>query len=170
MCHDAGLGIQPDDSARRRFLSAPYIVDKAGRARPSDGINQCPRASGSERCRIRQHDWRNRKTGPSVALRVLKCMTHSRAFTVYPPGYVPYGRQAWIAVDLRGDAVKEPEREDDRFEGCEFRGFGGREAGKALAKRASRGSSAGKLLDPAAENRTSGMSSRFSHGGFVGSG
>lgn len=99
-------------------------------------IDRCPLARGGERCRIRQHDWRKRKTGPSVALRVLKCKSHRRAFTVYPPGYVPYGRQAWIPVDPRGYWVNEPEStgKDIRFEGCKFRGLRGSEAREALAE------------------------------------
>lgn len=26
---------------------------------------------------------------------VVRCLTHGRFYTIYPPGFVPYGRQAW---------------------------------------------------------------------------
>jgi hypothetical protein len=135
VCHDGGGGIQRDGRAQGAFLTAPYWRDEeGGQWRPLGRVDQCPFAQGPERCRIRAHDWRNRKTGPSVSLRVLKCLTHARAFTVYPPGYVPYGRQSWLPLDLRGDWVNRPEGEDGGFEGCEFRGLRGCEARQALAE------------------------------------
>lgn len=54
------------------------------------------------------HDWRVRKTGPCIALAVARCRTHAVAFTLYPPGYVPYGRVRVMPVDLAGRAVWTP--------------------------------------------------------------
>jgi hypothetical protein len=170
VCHESGGGVQREFSPGRRFLSAPYVADGSERARPVEGIDQCPWAEGSEGCRIRGHHWRERKTGPSVALRVLKCLTHGQAFTVYPPGFVPYGRQPWIRLDLRGCEVKRLEGEDHSFEGCEFRGFGGREEGKSLVERAGWRSSARERGDPEAEDRTSRDSTGTIGGGFLDAG
>lgn len=64
-----------------------------GTLRPVEGIAQCPSARGDARCRLSKHDWRRRKTGPCYPLRVLLCHTHGRHFTVFPQGFVPYGRE-----------------------------------------------------------------------------
>lgn len=46
----------------------------------------------AEDCRIGGGFWRERSTGPSHPLRVVRCRTHNVAFTLYPEGYLPYGR------------------------------------------------------------------------------
>ena len=43
-------------------------------------------------CRVSEAFWRDRLTGPRHPLLVVRCRTHGVAFTLYPPGYVPYGR------------------------------------------------------------------------------
>jgi len=55
------------------------------------------------------HGWRARKTGPGFALCVVECGTHGVAFTLYPPGHVPYGRRAVAAVSSAGQAVVDAE-------------------------------------------------------------
>ena len=94
----------------RPFLCAPYVTGQEGRPRPVEGIDRCPLAPVGETCRLRKHDFRDRKTGPRFALRILYCSTHKVYFTVYPPGHVPYGRQAVAPVDERG-RVAAPEQE-----------------------------------------------------------
>ena len=42
--------------------------------------------------------WRDRKTGPEHPLRVVRCLTHENAFTLYPEGFVPYGRVPVLVV------------------------------------------------------------------------
>jgi len=44
-------------------------------------------------CRIGQHAMRERSTGPGYPLVVIRCHRHGKCFTVYPPGFVPYGRR-----------------------------------------------------------------------------
>ncbi len=57
-------------------------------------------------CRLSIDHHRHRKTGPEISLAVLRCRSHDRqAFTVYPPGYVPYGRQRIAPVAVDGGAV-----------------------------------------------------------------
>ena len=57
------------------------------------------------------HDHRHRKTGPRIPLLVARCHRHQVTFTVYPPGYVPYGRTAVTPVDLQGRRVEVAEVE-----------------------------------------------------------
>ncbi len=44
-------------------------------------------------CRIHGAGWRERKTGPRHRLRKVRCRTHWTAFTLYPTGHIPYGRE-----------------------------------------------------------------------------
>lgn len=47
-------------------------------------------------CRVLYNFKRQRRTGPSFPLTVVRCTTHGCSFTLYPPGSVPYGRQAVV--------------------------------------------------------------------------
>jgi hypothetical protein len=84
----------------RAFLCCPYVGDEQGRYRPTEGISQCPTATGAERCCLKKHAWRERKTGPCVPLRLMYCRSHDRHFTVYPMGHVPYSRRRVLPVGL----------------------------------------------------------------------
>ena len=67
----------------------------------------CPRvATGDGPCVISLDHRRGRSTGPCFPLSVLRCRLHQVAFTLYPPGHVPYGRLAIarVASDGRGIA------------------------------------------------------------------
>jgi hypothetical protein len=55
-------------------------------------------ANGAD-CSITIHCRRIRKTGPSHPLAVARCKRHEVTFTLYPPGYVPYGRAAIAPID-----------------------------------------------------------------------
>jgi hypothetical protein len=44
-------------------------------------------------CKICLHLLRERRTGPGHPVAVIRCRSHGRFFTIYPPGFVPYGRQ-----------------------------------------------------------------------------
>ena len=60
----------------------------------------------------RNNDTRERRTGPRIALMVVRCVTYKRSFTVYPPGYRPYGRRRLAPVALDGSSLlAEPARE-----------------------------------------------------------
>ena len=50
------------------------------------------------------HEWRARQSGPEFPLMVVYCKTHDVYYTVYPPGYVPYGR-APVAAHGAGDGL-----------------------------------------------------------------
>jgi hypothetical protein len=60
-------------------------------------------------CSIGVHHRRSRKTGPSHPVAVARCRTHRVSFTLYPPGYVPYGREAVAPVDAEGQLVHDVE-------------------------------------------------------------
>lgn len=75
----------------------------------SDGCERGP-------CRIWLRHWRTRKTGPEFPLVVVACRTHRVAFTLYPPGYVPYGRVAMAPVDAAGRLLEAPEAVDATLE------------------------------------------------------
>ena len=86
-------------------MVAPYLPDCEGRLiakRPS--VGPCTAHEGRP-CRLSLDHERPRKTGPCFALEVLRCRTHKVAFTVYPPGHVPYGRVALAPVAPDGHAL-----------------------------------------------------------------
>lgn len=66
---------------------------------------RCFAAGPGDACRLRIGFHRDRKTGPCFPLAVLRCATHRRASTLYPPGHVPYGRTAVAPVDARAELI-----------------------------------------------------------------
>lgn len=91
--------------ARVSFIITPYQADEDGTLRPVVPEQCCRGLDGGERCDLHVHHWRDRKTGPEFPLLVMQCRTHGLAFTLYPPGYVPYGRAAVAPVDLEGQPL-----------------------------------------------------------------
>jgi hypothetical protein len=65
---------------------------------------------------------RDRATGPSFALVVARCRTHEQAFTLYPPGYAPYGRKPVATVAPDGGPLRAPakQKKAERFRGTLF--------------------------------------------------
>lgn len=91
----------------RPFVVTPYLERAAGVMKP-ELPSCCPGWSGpgDEPCRLAIHDWRLRKTGPRFPLAVVRCGLHGfGAFTLYPPGYAPYRRQAVLQVAPDGSTV-----------------------------------------------------------------
>ena len=62
-----------------------------------DVPGQCPWRSGDADCVVSIHSLRERKTGPTHPLAVCRCLTHDIAFTVYPPGFVPFARRTLLS-------------------------------------------------------------------------
>ncbi len=88
------------------FISKPYTPDQKGRLRPIH-IERCPDCTEAKAtCRIRFEKWRSRVYGPGFRLGAYRCETHHRSFTVYPPGWMPYGRKPLALVDHQGMAVE----------------------------------------------------------------
>lgn len=81
----------------------------------------CPLGvDGAGGCVLWVHDERHRKTGPAHALSVVRCRTHGASFTLYPPGYAPYRRQALLRLSPSGVEVEADGREYGDFEGTLF--------------------------------------------------
>lgn len=57
-------------------------------------------------CRVVLDRHRERKTGPGFPIAVARCRVHGHAFTVYPPGHVPYGRKSVAPVDAGGKVLR----------------------------------------------------------------
>lgn len=91
----------------RAFLVTPYIADAAGQldavmpTRCPTGVDLPP----DQECDLALHHRRARKTGPGHALCVLECRVHRLAFTLYPPAYAPYRRQAVLKLGPDGEPV-----------------------------------------------------------------
>lgn len=99
---------------RRPFLVTSYLMGHDGR-----WVAQlpacCPQGAclpgepAGPACALVIDHHRQRKTGPEHALAVARCRTHRHAFTLYPPGFAPYGRQPVLKVEPDGNPVQ---RED----------------------------------------------------------
>lgn len=75
------------------FVVTPYIPGQDGIVQPKmPNVGPC-RDLDKRPCKICTDHDRERKTGPRFLLRVVRCRTHNKSFTLYPPGYVPYGRK-----------------------------------------------------------------------------
>ena len=89
MCHD------PQTVARRHFVVTPYEPD--GEQLRPQLPDTCPvEAQDGQSCRLFTDHFRERKSGPAFALCVMRCRTHAIGFTLYPPGYTPWGRKPWV--------------------------------------------------------------------------
>lgn len=95
--------------ARRSFIVTPYLGSE-GKLQPIMPDRCIEADNDGAGCKLRVQHWRERKTGPQFDLLVVKCETHGVAFTLYPPGQVPYGRVAIAAVDSEGQPLR---RADD---------------------------------------------------------
>ncbi len=99
MCHD------PLTVARRHLVVTPYEVDGENKMVPQFP-DTCPLGLKDGRaCRLFLDHWRSRKTGPCFPLTVLRCRAHETAFTLYPPGHTPWGREKWAPVAPDGAAL-----------------------------------------------------------------
>lgn len=78
------------------FLVARYWPSSDGTLTP-DRPGHCPFGL-LEACRIKIKNRRSRKCGPPFPLVQFFCKFHSVSFTVYPPGWVPFGRRPWLAL------------------------------------------------------------------------
>jgi len=73
-------------------------MDKHSVLRPETPKN-CPKQiSYQKKCLIKNKGWRHRRHGPGFPLIIFECCIHSGSFTIYPPGWEPYGREATVDV------------------------------------------------------------------------
>jgi hypothetical protein len=85
----------------RGFLTASYVVDGHGSLRPQRP-SRCPFAVGVGDCAVSWYGWRCRKCGPGYPLAKGRCSVHEAVFTIYPPGWSPFGRRGAVAVSHAG--------------------------------------------------------------------
>lgn len=87
------------------FVVTPYIPNQDGIIQPQvPNIGPCC-DSDKRPCKIFTDHDRKRKTGPGFPLRVVRCRTHQKSFTLYPPGYVPYGRKLLELLGFNGNPI-----------------------------------------------------------------
>lgn len=69
---------------------------------------RCVFAAATETCSLFVDHRRPRKTGPGFPLAVVGCTRHSQGrYTLYPPGHVPYGRQAVVPCGPSGSLLRD---------------------------------------------------------------
>lgn len=113
-CHQFG------HSACVSFIVTPYSPDASGRMEPRPP-SSCPyREEDEPACPPSLHSWRERTTGPEYPLRVMWCGVHGRHFTLYPPGYAPWQREAVSRVASDGGRVQGLSAGADGFKGTLF--------------------------------------------------
>jgi len=90
------------------FVTTPYEPDAEGRLRAV--MPACCSAGAGRSCTLVVVHYRARATGPECPLAVVRCREHSgSAFTLYPPGYTPYGRRPVAPVSLSGQVLRDGE-------------------------------------------------------------
>ena len=113
MCHE------PKTVARRHFVITPYEPD--GDKLLPQLPDTCPlEAEDGQFCRLFQDHFRERKTGPRFALCVMRCRTHEIGFTLYPPGYTPWGRKLWVPDAVVAKAEDDVEDNAEWFRNTYF--------------------------------------------------
>ena len=101
----------------RRFCISEYHPDEDGKMIPE--IPDVCILQDEKPCKIVIHHLRSRKTGVSFDLFVLQCKMHNIAFTVYPPGFLPYLRKPLAPVSPEGRPLLES-ADEHFFEGTYF--------------------------------------------------
>lgn len=94
----------PHPLALRAFVITPYHASEDGVLQAAFP-DRCLDTEAGAGCRIAFHHARSRVTGPRFPLTVVSCETHGHAFTLYPPGHVPYGREAVAPVSASGAPI-----------------------------------------------------------------
>ncbi len=109
MCQD------PQTVARRHYVVTPYEPD--GDKLVPYTPDTCPLgAKEGTPCRVFPDHVRPRKTGPRFGLYVMRCRAHGIGFTLYPPGFTPWGRKAWGSAK----SVSDPQDPVERFRNTYF--------------------------------------------------
>lgn len=97
-------GADRDEECKRDFVVTVYKEAEGGVRRAVLPL-LCPFGGDRRCCRIGVHGRREREHGPGFPLVVAVCHAHGRHFTLYPPGWTPWGRVAVHAVGDDGAAA-----------------------------------------------------------------
>ncbi len=92
---------------KKLFLVSPYHPDSNGQLIPEWPDNGPCHLMNKDSCKLSLNHCRERKTGPCIPLYVVCCTTHEKAFTIYPPGHVPYGRKGILKAAPDGSAIRD---------------------------------------------------------------
>lgn len=107
-------------ASKRVFATTAYEADEEGVLRavlPS----RCVFASGPESCSLGVDHYRRRKTGPRFPVAVVRCSAHpNNRYTLYPPGHVPYGREAVTPSSPSGVLLLDRATEEPVWEATVF--------------------------------------------------
>lgn len=87
------------------FIIVPYEPDSNNILFPQIPLYGPCNINDENQCRIGIHHLRDRKTGPCFLLTVIQCHKHNKFFTLYPPGYAPYGRKTLAPVAPDGSLL-----------------------------------------------------------------
>lgn len=113
MINDPYLGANDDPESHgdfllkphRLYVVSPYYADSDGKFIPElPGFGPCHHWD-QRPCNLCIDHYRHRKTGPGFPILVIRCTTHKKGFTIYPPGYAPYGRQLLAPVGPDGNLI-----------------------------------------------------------------
>jgi hypothetical protein len=100
--------VEGSGGRKRIFVTAPYEADAGGVLVPVLP-DRCVVAEAGETCSVFVDHYRPRKTGPRFAVAVVGCTVHGGPrYTLYPPGHIPYGRQAAVACSPSGSLLRRP--------------------------------------------------------------
>ena len=91
--------------ARLSFIVATYKPDAASNMVPERPTMGLCSERDDRSCVLCLDHLRHRVFGPGFPLTVLSCLVHNCAFTLYPPGFTPYGRKSVAPVAPDGSAV-----------------------------------------------------------------
>jgi hypothetical protein len=107
--HQGTCNLAERSGGRKRiFATAPYEADASGVLVPVLP-DRCVLAGPGEVCSVFVDHFRHRKTGPRFPLAVVGCTVHrEQRYTLYPPGHIPYGRQAAVACSPSGSLLRKP--------------------------------------------------------------
>lgn len=107
-------------SLNQIFVVVPYREGKESGIFTAIFPDKCPLCGPEDNpCRLGLHHLRFRVYGPSYPLCVAICHEHGKIFTMYPPGWTPYGRKPIIHV-AEDDSPVDAGIGIDRFVGTTF--------------------------------------------------
>ena len=98
------------------FATTRYTANNDGIIRP-ELPSYCVFATGAQTCSIFVDHYRLRKTGPRFCLAVVGCTQHPYGrYTLYPPGYYPYGRTPMAPYSPAGELLRDATTGDPLWE------------------------------------------------------
>ena len=100
-------------------MISPYHPDQQGMLVPDlPQLGPCHQWD-EQTCNLKVDHFRRRKQGPCFCLCVMRCGIHKKGFTIYPPGWFPYGRKPLVRVAPDGTPIS-GENGGERFRGTYF--------------------------------------------------